>query len=270
MKGCLFVFLVFLLLGLALPFFPEEEKGNPGGTIIISIICAVGFGFLSIITWLTIRKFPYCDLVVDEDGIWYKHLGKEKGMVPWERISKIRERVYLRCLDLLDSKGKKLIRVEYQLIGFELLRNILIERVHAIRSEFLRRNFSKGMLYHLFNVGIIFGFAGLGLFIGTNDYPILGYGIMSILVVIVIHGYAVTATGIEIQNGALEISRPIGKKVILFSDITDIRISDTCAKGICVPEVWIISCKSNKPVILRQFGADANMLFTALRKAVRL
>lgn len=269
MKGCLVVFVVFLALGLALPFLPDEEKGNPNGTIITAIMCTVVFGFFTIFTWLTLKKLPYADIVTDENGIWYKHLGKEQGLIPWGEISKVKERAYLQCLDLLSVQGNRLLRVEYQLIDFEVLRHILNENISIESPEFNRSSFSKGVLYHLFYLVGVLGFSALGWYVGANENPILGYGAMSALVVFIVYEYVVTATEIKVSNDAFEIAYPVGKRIIKFSDVTDIQITDEFHQGNRIPEVWIISNKSKKPFKLKQLGVDSNILLAVLRKAIQ-
>ncbi len=269
MKGCLVVFVAFLALGLALPFLPDEEKGNPNGTIIITIMCTVVFGFFTIFTWLTLKKLPYADVVTDKNGIWYKHLGKEQGLIPWGEISKVKERAYLQCLDLLGVQGNRLLRVEYQLIDFEVLRHILSENISTEGPEFNRSSFSKGMLYHLFYLVCVLGISALGWYVGANENPILGYGAMSVLAVFIIYEYVVTATEIKVSNDAFEIVYPVGKRIIKFSDVTDIQITDEFHKGNRIPEVWIISNKSKKPFKLKQLGVDSNILLAVLRKAIQ-
>jgi hypothetical protein len=159
--------------------------------------------------------------------------------------------------------------VEYQLIGFEILRSILNDKIYTESAEFSRTNISKGALYHLLYLAGIIGFSGLGLYLGANENPILGYGAMSVLVVFIIYEYAVTATGIKIANNSLEISYPAGKKIISFSDITDIQMKDTFQNGIRIPEVWVISKNSQRPFKLKQLGVDSNLLFAVLRKATQ-
>ncbi|EAS41353.1 hypothetical protein [Photobacterium profundum] len=270
MKGCLVFFLAFIVFGFLLPFFPDNEAETSGTAIRTTILCTVVFGVFSILTWLTIRKLPYVDVVIDDDGIWYKHLGKEQGLIPWKKISKVKERDLLQCLYLLDSNGIKLLRVEYQLIDFEILRYHLFEKINTKPSELECSRFTKGYHYHMFNLFGVIAFTALGLYLGTNGNHLLGYGGMSFLVVITIYDYAITAYGIEINNGAIKIYYPIGNKNILISDIAGVHIVDEFERGSRTPEVWVISRQSKKPFKLKKLGVDSNLLFAVIRKAVQL
>jgi hypothetical protein len=270
MKGCLVIFVAFLLLGFALPFFPDEEKGNPNGTLIVTFICTVVFGFFSVLTWQTIKKLPFTDVAADDDGIWYIHIGKENGLVSWERISRVKERTYLQCLDLLDFNEERLLRVEYQLNGFEIIRHRINEKTSVTNPLLNQSHFSKGPLYHLFYLACVFGFSALGYYVGSDGNPVLGYGAMCVMVAFIIYEYIVTATGVNVGNGYFEFSYPFTKRNVPFSDVEDILIADEFNKGSRIPEVWIVSKKAKKPFKLKQLGADSNVIYKALRKAAKI
>lgn len=270
MKGCLIVFIAFLALGFSLPFLPDEGKGNPNSTLMITVMCTAVFGFFSIFTWLTLKKLPFVDVAADGDGIWYMHIGKDKGLVSWEKIHRVKERPYMQRLDLLDRNNKELLRVEYQLLGFELLRDALNEKTGNLNSEPNQSNFSKGSLYHLFYLACVVGFSALGIYVGKDGNPLLGYGAMSVLVVFIIYEYLVTATGIQITSNGCLITYPFIKRNISFVDIKDVVISDEFNKGNRIPEVWVITNSAKKPFKLKQLGADSNVIYKALRKAAKL
>ena len=270
MKGCLIVFIAFLALGFALPFLPDDDKSNPNGTLMVTVMCTVVFGFFSIFTWFTLKKLPFADVAADGDGIWYIHNGKDKGLISWEKIHRVKERPYMQRLDLLDRNNKELLRVEYQLLGFELLRDILNEKAVTLNPEPNQSKFSKGSLYHFFYLSGVVGFSALGIYVGKGGNPLLGYGAMSVLVVFIIYEYLVTATGIQITNNGFLVTYPLINRNISFVDIKDVVISDEFHKGNRIPEVWVITNSAKKPFKLKQLGADSNVIYKALRKAAKL
>jgi hypothetical protein len=270
MKGCLVVFIAFLALGFALPFLPDEGKGNPNGTLMITVMCTVVFGFLSILTWRTLKKLPFANVAADDDGIWSIHIGKDKGLITWEKIHKVKERPYMQRLDLMNSNNQELLRVEYQLLEFELLRDALNEKAGMQNSESEQSKFAKGSLYHLLYLAGVIGFSALGIYVGKGGNPLLGYVAMSVLVVFIIYEYLVTATGIQITSNGFLVAYPFSKKNIPFVDIEDVVISDEFHKGNRIPEVWVITKNAKKPFKLKQLGADSNVIYKALRKAAKL
>ena len=67
-------------------------------TLIFNLIYTVIFVFFSVLTWLTLRKLSYVDIAADDDGIWYMHIGKANGLILWNKIATIKERLYLQCV----------------------------------------------------------------------------------------------------------------------------------------------------------------------------
>jgi len=270
MKGCLVVFIAFLALGFALPFLPDENEGNPNGTLMTTVMCTVVFGLFSIFTWRTLKKLPFADVAADNDGVWYMHIGKEKGLIAWEKIHGVKERPYMQRLDLLGTDNQELLRVEYQLLGFEMLREVLNEKTGAQNTGLDQSRFAKGPLYHLFYLACVIGFTALGLYVGKGGNPLLGYGAMSVLVVFIIYEYLVTAKGVQVSGNSIKVEYPFTKTNIPFNDIEDVVIADEFHKGNRIPEVWIITKNAKKSFKLQRLGADSNLVYKALKRAAKL
>lgn len=270
MKVCLVIFIAFLALGFSLPFLPDENGGNPQGTLMITIMCTVLFGAFSILTWRTLKKLSFADVAADEDGVWYLHIGKDKGLIPWDKIHTVKERLYMQRLDLLDIDNQELIRVEYQLLGFEILREILNDRAGAQNKNLDQTSFSKGPFYHLFHLAGVIGFSALGFYVGKNGDTLLGYGAMSVLVILIIYEYMATATGVQITGKIINVVYPFTNKNIPFKEIQDVVLADEFDKGNRIPEVWIITKNAKKPIKLKQLGADFNLVYKTLKRAVNL
>lgn len=270
MKGCLVVFVAFLALGFSLPFLPDENEGNPNGTFMITVMCTVVFGFFSVLTWRTLKKLPFTDVAADDDGVWYMHIGKDKGLIAWEKIHRVKERRYMQRLDLLGADNQELLKVEYQLLGFEMLRDVLNERASVQNAALDQSKFFKGLLYHLFYLTCVVGFTALGLYVGAGGNPLLGYGAMSVLVVFIIYEYLVTATGVQVTGNSIMVAYPFTKRNIPLKDIEDVVIADEFHKGNRIPEVWIITNNAKKPYKLKQLGSDSNLVYKTLKRAANL
>jgi hypothetical protein len=269
MRACLIAFLIIMALGLAVPFFPEEDNTNPGGLIFISLFSTIMFGGFAILTWKALRSLPYADIATDEEGVWYKHLGKEQGLIPWGNISKIKERAYMQRLDLIDSNGALLLKVEYQLLGFEILRSIIFENIDHEGPELSRKEFKKGVSYHVIQLSGVLVFAALGIYVGANGSPILGYGAMSLMVAFIIYEYLTTAYGVRVSTDSFEVLYPLGSRLIDYPDVSEMGIIDEFHKGSRLPEVWIVSLKAKKPFKLKNLGIDSNVLLSVLQKALQ-
>lgn len=264
MKVCFLGFVAFFILGFVSLLFPGDKGVDPGLTLLYMLV----FGTLSTLTWLTLKKLPFANVGADDDGIWYLHIGKRKGLIQWGKISKVKERTYMQCLDLLDFNGEKLLRVEYQLLGFESLRIMLYEKTNNASSESGKSTFSKSPLYHLFHLVGVLGFSAIGYYVGSDGNPLLGYGAMSLLVSFIVHEYLFTATGIEIESSNFKINFPLSKTNVPFSDVEKVLVKDDFHKGNRFPEVWLISKSVKKPFKFKNIGADSNVLYKALKSRI--
>lgn len=264
-KGTLVALIVILCFMLGITFGEENDEV----TSFILIACIAVIAFFTIQTWSTLKKLPNVDIVTDDDGIWYKYLGKDQGLIPWGKISKISERTMAQCLYLSSPDGTKLLRVEYQLTNFDVLRCILCEKINTKTSELEYSTFTKGWLHHLYFFCFIIILFSLGLYFsisGGNRY--FEYGGIIFLFVICTHEYVFTAYSVHINNTSLEICYPTGKKRVQFSDVTNLYITDEFENGYRLPEIWIISNKYKKPFKLKKLGVDSSLLFIALRNAL--
>ncbi|WP_160153568.1 hypothetical protein [Microbulbifer sp. ALW1] len=270
MKGCLVVFIAFLALGFSLPFLSGENEGNQNSTLITTAMCTVVFGFFSILTWRTLKRLPFANVAADDDGIWLIHIGKDKGLIAWEKIHRVKERPYMQRLDLLGTDNQELLRVEYQILEFEVLREVLNERAGEQNIDLDRSSFSKGPLYHLFYMACVIGFTTLGLYVGKDGSPILSYGAISVLVVFIIYEYLATTTGVQVTTNSIIVAYPFTTRKVLFTDIDDIVIADEYHKGNRIPEVWIIAKNAKNPFRLKQLGADSNLVYKTLKRAAKL
>tara|TARA_R110002167_G_scaffold54498_1_gene155283 strand:- start:25492 stop:26331 length:840 start_codon:yes stop_codon:yes gene_type:complete len=274
MRVCLVGFVGFLLLGLSLPFLPDEGGDPSKGTFGTTVMCTVVFGAFTYLTWHTLKGLPFVDVVADDDGLWLKHTDKENGLIPWGDVASLKERATRQCLDVLNSNGERLIRIEYQLNGFEHLRSLLTNNLSKNQAESSHasdtnsnRVFGKGVGYHVFYVCAVVGFLALGWYVGSEDNVLLGYVAMPVLVLVVIGEYFLTPFKVLIDDSHITISYPHKHKKLLFANIEAIEMTDSFEKGSRIPEVHVFMYNTKKPYKLKQLGANANVLFAALDDA---
>jgi hypothetical protein len=261
--------LIMMFLMFALPFFPSEDGNNHAGRIVVPIFLAFLSGGYSLRVWLTLRNLPFIDLVTDNEGIWHKHLGKEQGLIPWEHISGIKERPYLQRLDLIDSSGKLLLKVEYRLLRFEALRSTIFENMDKNGPVYSRKEFKKGFLYHAYQISVALFFSIFGIFLGVNGHALVGFGGMGLMIAFIIYEYATTAYGVRINPNSFSILYPIVNRNIDYSDISEMGVVDEFDEAYRrLPEVWVVTLKSKKPFKLKKLGVESNILLSALQRAL--
>lgn len=81
---------------------------------------------LFLVQWRAWRELPHRSITFDSDGLWLSHLGKERGLVRWSAISRIKENSFNNWLSLHGSNGALLLRVEYDRKEFGQIRSLLL------------------------------------------------------------------------------------------------------------------------------------------------
>ncbi len=235
------------------------------------------FAITIYLTWAIWKHLPFLDVAADHEGIWYMHIGKNKGLIAWNKIHGTKERHYMQKMDILDCNNKKLLGITYYLHDFERLRDFITEKTDTIKPISNQSKFAKSRLGHLahlaqplfISAGGIYLYAS-GLITEANGNPLLFFGILIFGAIFSILQYLTTVMGIQITNTSFLILYPLTRKNIPFRDIEDIAIADIFHQGSRIPEVRITSKNAKKPFRLKGLGVDANVLYKSLRKAAKL
>lgn len=259
------IFAALVVLGLSLPLLPDEGRPrNEDFQLGFSIFMATFFGVLAVLSWRMVRELPYAAVSVDSHGIWRSVEDPSTSLVRWIDISRIRERPYLQRIELLDRSGRRLLKLEYQLQGFERLRNIVLERssLAPIRAE-LGHTFAKGFSYHAFNVAALVGFVALGLYVWRTN-ALLATAVLLVVVGLGAREYLTTAHKVQLLPNEVLITWPLKKLALSRMDVVALDVSDVIVNHARHPQVLLVHKRSEKPVALQGLGASAVELKLAL------
>jgi hypothetical protein len=264
-RGSAWVFAALALLSAALPFLPLHGRSESSSALYaLSIAGCALFALLGWHTACIARRLPRCSISVDDDGLWRTHLGKDNDLVTWNDIESLRESLLLQRLDLLDGIGRRVLSVEYQLNGFELIRTHIIERGRfSSRPVSDPERFSKPLGYHLFHLIFLLGLSAIGIYIGAA-IPLLGYGVVLLLLVLIVREYIATALRLTVFRDRLEIRFPLYSRRIERTQIREIRLIDHVNQGVRHMVVGIFVGQHRKPVQLRSLGISATELYRVL------
>ena len=276
MKIGVWVLAALTVASLALTFLPEGtdaascgQASSPAHTYAVSAIATV---LLSFLTWYghrTVKAFPFNSVAIDDDGIWQAHLGKERGLIPWSDVVKVREREYMQRLDLLGRSGVTLLKVEYQLALFDQLRSIIDQKTASqFELPSIPVTYAKTRAYHFFNLAAPIGFGLLGWYvIQTNAFVV--YVVMVGIVIAVGYEYLTTAWKVTIDKKHLHIQFPATSRTYFYPELESVQICDSFYQGVRHPEVGVFVRNCRKPLRLRNLGVDAftlHQIITAVCK----
>lgn len=268
MKACLGICLggIVLVISLSLILNNSSEKNTSGQTFLGIILCSLLFGGCAFFAYHIIKKLPYVNIKIDDDGLWYSHLPKEQSCVSWKAINQIKERVYLQCLDLFDLHGKHLLRIEYQLNRFEDLRGLLCEAIIKNRQHVsLPITFSKSMWYHVLYVCSIIGSFCLGWGIVISNGPwLLSVG-MLIAVLGILYEYQTEVYQVTLSEKGITMMFPFTNVTINWNNILSSKLVDIFYNGWRRPEVWVSTLNRRYPFKLKQLEVGSIELYVVLQ-----
>ena len=260
-RASIWILAGFVVFFIALPFIPDDKPpANPAGMMGLSLF---GIAFFGGLAWYGIRiakQLPYSAVSVDPDGLWPAHVPKENGLVPWQSIAAVAERPFLQRLDGKNARGEVVLKVEYQLRGFEQLRALIAAALPsggpALR---LPATFSKSIRYHIFYIAGLAGFTLLGLSVSA-DNPWLGYAGMGLVVALAGHEYLTTVCAIEVGSARIKVRYPLKQREFAYADIESVQMDDVFVKGSRHPEVVVFLTRERKPIKLNRLGASTAAL----------
>lgn len=258
------VTLVFLCI--ALPVLPDEGKPR-NETFLFGLSTLFGILF-SIGAWLSFRivqRLPDAATTVDEEGLWPSIKGREAGLVKWSDVARLREREFMQRLELEDGTGTVVARLEYQLRDFSRLRAIVLTNAKLERTARpLTGVYQRSMWHHAFTIGAMFGFAGLGWYVGRQQ-PLVGYGGMALVVGMIAWEYWTTPFRIRLAPRKLEIDRPLRRQIVPVEHVAGIEIEDELINHAKHPKVTIRLVAGAHPIHLKAVGIPAVELHQVLR-----
>jgi hypothetical protein len=234
------IFIAFALLGLSLPFLPDDGKPrNATFEMYFSLVMVIFFGALAWVSLRVVRELPNAPVSVDGHGIWRTVHLRETSLIHWSAITRVRERPYLQRLELFNGSGDLLLKLEYQLRDFPRLRTLVLERsaLAPVRSP-LGQAFAKGHAYHIFNATALVGFVALSIYLWPTN-PVLGSVLRLSVVGFGTWEYFTTACKVELLSAGMVVSWPLRRLTLSRADITSIEMSDLVVNSALHPQVLV-------------------------------
>lgn len=224
-----------------------------------------GFGWLAKASIQTLRHLPLADVSVDEEGIWPTLHARATSRIPWSRVAHVRARQTLQRLELLDASGALLIRLEYQLNGFERLREIVMERAALVPTPMMtdRAEYAAPWWHHLLYVSLAVAFTLVGWY--ASRVSAFNSVLVALFVGFLIWEYRATPYRLRVGHDALEL-RSLGRtRVLRREDIAAVEMGDEFSNHARRSHVRLRLNGPAKPLSLKVFSVPALDLLWVLR-----
>lgn len=229
------------------------------GSLVIAIVILPVALFLLVVLK---KLIPYSGIVIDDDGLWYKHETKEKGLVPWDEIANIKRHSWLLCTDVFNSNDQRIMRVYHGLTDFYDLQEMLLEKARKNKEGDFPESFSKGHFHHFVHASAIFFLltvAAIFGVVGLNDAGAILPAIAVLLCCFVfVVKYLLYAYRVEINGEYIIVQFPLRRKLFGVSEIDTIEIDYGS-------EVTVLTRDKKKYQL--NMDADGLMLYMALKQA---
>jgi hypothetical protein len=237
-------------------FIKGPGKGDSlfDGVLLELLACAV-FGFV-LLLWRNRKRHA---IGFDTDGLWLLHLGKQRGLVPWDKIASIRENGLWCRMSLRGRGGEKLIDVEYQRAHFQLLRNLIMDRM-SFRPPTLPSVFPSAVATRVLVAAMAVMCGGFGLLFIMNPThesgPIFTVSQFVSGPFLVVGALIMAASAIRPAKGLIERDCVrLGRRRYPYSDIESVSMSFWGMRGQMYPRVSMnLRGHEGKPVLLPHGG----------------
>ena len=260
------VMTAFAIFSAILPMIPSGGRPrNESFLLGLSIVGFVVFSLGACYFRRVVRRLPEAAISVDEDGMWPTIRDKNVALVKWDSVARLREREIMQRLEALDSSGRVIARLEYQLQDFQRLRGIVLQRTKLIQSAVSASGvYQKSKWHHVFSLGTIICFAALGWYVGQIR-PLIGYLGMAILIVGIAWDYWMTPFRLRVTCSALEVHMPCRRQYVPRQRISHIEIDDELINHAKHPVVTMYLVDGSKPIQLKALGLQAVELYQILQ-----
>lgn len=200
---------------------------------------------------------------INESGL---SLQSNRGscFIPWSGIGRIKSRELLQRVELYSQAGQRILTLDYQLNGFDHLRNVILAKIGQSDPDQKKEFTSSWYLRGAFVVSMaVSSLAAIGSGVSGQKGPMVGFiG----FVVFGLFGYLWEVKRIIIGQDEVQIRSALKSKTIAFSDISDIDLqNEKDGKGNLVATVFIRR-GNEKPIKLAGIMGGPIPLYNSLHK----
>jgi len=207
---------------------------------------------------------------LEESGI---HITSRDGnrFVGWNEISQIKSHDILQRIELCGRNGERIVTIDYQLAGFDDLRNELLSKINK-SSKFNQKVFHPSIFQRVF-ILLCITFLTITVVYYWYSHEILnkvarfGMYMCAIVDIYLIIGYLIGIKHILIEQDSVKVRCILRSTVIPFLDISDILLRNVAdGEGDTIATV-VIETKAKKAIRLSWIRGGSVCLYKSLYNA---
>ena len=205
-------------------------------------------------------------ITLDDSGIHIFYKNDSKQTINWNDIYEVRERSQLQRIDLLNRFGDTLLKIDYQLAGFDMLCETILSKSRYTQNVKQKRAFiSSWLIRGIFIVSAIFsGCAIVGSYTSGQFNAMCGFTGFLLLCGF---GYLWEVKRIRVDENEISIHSFFKKRTIKYTDISDVVLkSDKDGKGNLISTVYLV-LDHDKPVKFAGVQGGSLALYESIKSA---
>ncbi|MFO8015217.1 MAG: hypothetical protein R6X20_18185 [Phycisphaerae bacterium] len=260
----------FLVLGvgfIGLLWLPEDGNlpDDPGPYVVVAVGSGLFLG-LAAASFQTLKRLPRCAVTVDGDGLWPARRRKDEALVPWDAIADVRQHPARDFLELLDERGDRLLRLEYQLDGFADLRRRVLRHLRDVVAVDPPERFARKPIYHIFQYGLMAALVVGGGFLASHNVwlAMIPLGLAAILAGAYVRGL----TGLTLDRDAVTLHYPFTSRTVPYEDVEDVALAERRGRGTVESVVRVTFTDGRNALTLAGLGVDNTILYEKFRQAL--
>ncbi len=224
--------------------------------------------FLFSFAYMGYEFFQRCDdiITVEDSGIHVVDKDASEHSVYWNDIYTVQERAILQCMDLKNRSGDTLLKIDYQLVGFDELCEIILSKVNHSNNSRLKNNFvSSWLIRGVFIVpAVLFSGGIIGSFVSNQFSAMWGFAGFVLFSII---GYLWVVKRIIVEENSITINNFFKGKTIKYSDINDVILkNDRDGKGNLISTVFLF-ISDKKPIKIAGIQGGSLAVYESIKTA---
>jgi hypothetical protein len=240
---------------------PHWQRGLPFFTVLALPFCLGGWYCLAAAR----RAKDVFEL--DEAGITRVSPDGSRFQLLWSDITAVVPREKMARLDVFDRSARPVIRLEYQLNDFDLLRSILYEKTHALLDGQLLSNVFSRSTFFYFSWCFLIGAGFIMTWAAFRNNQILGW-FLAVLNGFVLFEFLKQPRRLEIAHPGIRLSSFLRTREIPYSAIRTVEMKNVqTEKGDSLACVSLV-LKDDSEMALTQFRQGSLALYHALQKSL--